>query len=287
MNPTSSFKYKWHNEFFRIEHHLRAASFNMPTNHYHDAYEIYYLISGERRYFIKDRTYHITAGNLVLISPNELHKTNDACSPAHERVLVNFKEAYLSEWCGKAETALLLQCFAMNSPLVRLDLPQQNHLRELLLKIVSECRNREKEYQESDLYVKALLIELLVLSGRYRQKIPDQFIPAENPISEKIFEAVRYINEHYMEDLSLQKVAVRFFTSLYHFSRMFKKVTGFNFIEYLNSVRTKEAQRLLKESTLSVTEISEKVGFDSLTHFGRVFKKIAGGSPSDYRKKHL
>lgn len=287
MNPTSSFKYKWHNEFFRIEHHLRAASFNMPTNHYHDAYEIYYLISGERRYFIKDRTYHITAGNLVLISPNELHKTNDACSPAHERVLVNFKEAYLSEWCGKAETALLLQCFAMNSPLVRLDLPQQNHLRELLLKIVSECRNREEEYQESDLYVKALLIELLVLSGRYRQKIPDQFIPAENPISEKIFEAVRYINEHYMEDLSLQKVAVRFFTSLYHFSRMFKKVTGFNFIEYLNSVRTKEAQRLLKESTLSVTEISEKVGFDSLTHFGRVFKKIAGGSPSDYRKKHL
>ena len=284
MNESASFKFKWHDDYFRIEHHLRACSFNMPKNHYHDAYEVYYLISGDRYYFIKDRTYHITAGNLVLISPNELHKTNDASSPAHERIVINFKDTYLTNWCGKTETALLLNCFALNHPIVRLNLPQQNQLRELLLKMVTECRNRREEYQESVVYVKALLFELLILSGRCREQSSDQPLPTENAIAEKIFEAVRYINEHYMEDLSLPKIAGRFFISPHHFSRMFKKVTGFNFVEYLNNVRTKEAQKLLKESKLSVTEISERAGFESLTHFGRIFKKIAMVSPSYYRK---
>ena len=286
MNGSLPSKFKWYNDFFHVEHHLRAASFNMTANHCHDTFEIYYLISGERYYFIKDRTYHITAGNLVLISPDELHKTNVVCSPTHERIVINFKKSYITDWCSNFNTALLLKCFDMNQPIVRLDLSQQNQLRELFLKIVTECRNRREEYEESEVYVKALIIELLILIGRYREQSSSQFIPAENANSTKIFSAVRYINEHYMEDLSLTQVAARFFTSPHYFSRVFKQVTGFNFIEYLNSVRTKEAQKLLKESKLSVSKIAEQVGFESLTHFGRIFKKITGVSALTYRKNH-
>ncbi|MGE5606892.1 MAG: helix-turn-helix transcriptional regulator [Bacteroidota bacterium] len=97
---------------------------------------------------------------------------------------------------------------------------------------------------------------------------------------------IYYLNEHYQEDLNLKTIQERFFISPYHFSRTFKKITGFNFIEYLNSIRTREAQKLLKDSGLPVTEISEHVGFDNLTHFGRVFKKIVGTSPTNYRKNN-
>lgn len=274
------FGFKWDSELFRAEHHLRSGIFNMPVNHYHAAYEIYYLVSGERQYFIKDRTYHIITGDLVLINPNELHKTNEAGSPAHERIMLNFKKDFLNGW-NESET--FLSIFSRGVNVIRLDPLQQARIHELLLKIITECDNHLEGFEDCS---QALLIVLLIQIFRYLKQTPALTNDRENETSEKIFKVVRYLNEHYQESLTLKTIKDRFFISPYHFSRTFKRITGFNFIEYLNSVRTKEAQRLLKESTLSVTEISEQVGFDSLTHFGRVFKKINGVSPSSYRRNH-
>ena len=273
-------RFKWKSDLFLAEYHLRSEAYNMPSNHYHDAYEVYYLISGERYYFIKDRTYHIITGDLVLINPNELHKTNQAGSPFHERIMLNFKKEFLNGW-DKSDTYLSI--FNNDVNVIRLDPLQQGRIHELLLKIINECENQQEGFME---YSKALLTELLILIFRYLQQTPRLIQNQAYETSEKIFEVVRYLNGHYQDDLSFKTIKDRFFISPYHFSRTFKKITGFNFIEYLNSVRTREAQKLLQETKLSVTEISEKVGFDNLTHFGRVFKKITGVSPSYYRKTH-
>ncbi len=275
------FGFKWESELFLAEHHLRSGAFNMPSNHYHDAYEIYYLVSGERRYFIKDQTYHIITGDLVLINPNELHKTNEAGSPFHERIMLNFKKEFLKGW---NESDTYLSVFNHGVSVIRLDPLQQGRIRELLLKVINECNNQLEGFMDCS---KALLTELLIEIFRYLQQTPRFIRDKTNETSEKIFEVVRYLNDHYREDLTLKTIKERFFISPYHFSRAFKRITGFNFIEYLNSVRTREAQKLLKETKLSVTKISEKVGFENLTHFGRVFKKIAGVSPSNYRKSHM
>src|SRR5690606_23183643 len=61
-------------------------------------YEVYYLVSGERRYFIHDETYHVASGNIVFIPPNWLHRTMDAGSPKYERILIQFSEAILKRW---------------------------------------------------------------------------------------------------------------------------------------------------------------------------------------------
>jgi len=57
-----------------------------------------------------------------------------------------------------------------------------------------------------------------------------------------------------------------------------------SFIDYLNHVRILEAQKLLNETGMNITMVSEKVGFESSSHFGRVFKAISGISPTQYRK---
>lgn len=62
-------------------------------------------------------------------------------------------------------------------------------------------------------------------------------------------------------------------------------MTGLTFTEYLNYIRVKEAKELLCKSAESITQISEKVGYESITHFGRVFKKLTGVSPLKYRKQ--
>ena len=61
---------------FTIEHVIRPEThFNMASKHYHDHFEIYYLVNGERYYFIENRTYHVKKGDIVLINKYLLHRT--------------------------------------------------------------------------------------------------------------------------------------------------------------------------------------------------------------------
>jgi YesN/AraC family two-component response regulator len=104
------------------------------------------------------------------------------------------------------------------------------------------------------------------------------------PTHQKISEMADYINKHYAESLTLSDVSTAFHMSAPYTSRMFKQVTGFSYIEYVNSVRVKEAQRRLRETKHKIIRIAEEVGFDSVAHFGRVFKQISGLAPMEYRR---
>ena len=103
---------------------------------------------------------------------------------------------------------------------------------------------------------------------------------AEPPV---IAKAKQYIEEHHTEEISLGQVAAVVHTSSFYFCKLFKRVTGINFTEFVSRVRTEKAKNLLLNPNLRVSEIAYEVGFQSLTHFNRIFKKIVGQSPTDYR----
>jgi AraC-like DNA-binding protein len=99
----------------------------------------------------------------------------------------------------------------------------------------------------------------------------------------KIQQAVRYINDNYRTDIRLDAVAKEAVMSPSHFSRIFRKVMGSSYQEYLNSRRIAKAKNLLRSSPRSITEIAGSVGFADSTGFGRIFKKLTGQTPSAYR----
>jgi len=99
----------------------------------------------------------------------------------------------------------------------------------------------------------------------------------------KIQQAVRFINDNYRTDIRLDAAAREAGMSPAHFSRMFKKVMGLSYQDYLNSRRITKAKYLLRTSAQSVTEISVFLGFADPTGFGRLFKKLTGHTPSFYR----
>lgn len=100
-----------------------------------------------------------------------------------------------------------------------------------------------------------------------------------------ITKAKQYIEAHHAEDISLGQVAQAVHTSVFYFCKLFKKVMGINFTEYVSRVRTEKAKNLLLNPNLRVSEIAYEVGFQSLTHFNRVFKKVVGQSPTEYRSQ--
>jgi AraC-like DNA-binding protein/ligand-binding sensor protein len=101
-----------------------------------------------------------------------------------------------------------------------------------------------------------------------------------------IAHAKDFLENNYTQDLSLGVVARAVHTSTFYFCKLFKRVTGLNFTDYLSRLRIEKAKNLLLNPNLRVSEIAFEVGFQSLTHFNRVFKRIIGQSPTAYRR-HL
>ena len=132
------------------------------------------------------------------------------------------------------------------------------------------------------------VVSLLSIFAQHLSMLSNQLViqqgNAEPPV---IIRAKEYIREHQAEDISLGQVAKAMNTSTFYFCKMFKKITGINFTNYLSRIRIEKSKNLLLNPNLRISEIAFEVGFQSLTHFNRVFKKILGQSPTEYRAQLL
>jgi YesN/AraC family two-component response regulator len=102
--------------------------------------------------------------------------------------------------------------------------------------------------------------------------------------TDKICQAIEYINENYQKDLNLAIVSNHVSMNYSMFSNAFKQYTGVNFVNYLKSIRIAEARRLLVETNEKVAEVGAHVGYQNDKHFMKTFKAICGVSPSEYRR---
>lgn len=274
-----SFGKKPHLRPVQVEFDRRSMYYSMTANHFHSEYELYYLFTGERYYFIKDRNYTILAGDLVLIDSDEVHKTANRNVPIHERIVIYYQPAFFAA-LPTGERELLLSVFRRDYPVLRLNLQERLTVEGLLLNLLEELSEKPPGYS---LRVEQMGAELLVRTARILLKKETVTAEEPSPAQLKMTEIVRHINNHYSEPLDLESLAARFFISKSHLSRTFKEYTGFGFSEYLILTRIKEAQLMLRGSTKSITDISEATGFENFSHFGKTFKKATGMSPRQYR----
>jgi AraC-like DNA-binding protein/ligand-binding sensor protein len=130
------------------------------------------------------------------------------------------------------------------------------------------------------------VIKLLSIFAQHLAMVSNQvLVHQEHAEPRVITRAKEFIMEHQGEDLSLGQVAKAVNTSTFYFCKLFKRVTGINFTDYLSRVRIEKAKNLLLNPSLRISEIAFEVGFQSLTHFNRVFKRIIGQSPTQYREQ--
>ena len=94
-----------------------------------------------------------------------------------------------------------------------------------------------------------------------------------------------FIYLNYEKDLYLNDVAKKFCLNLTYLCELFKKNTGKTFVEYLTYIRMTEATKLLNESSLSINQVAEKVGYNDYYHFNKMYKRYFGKTPTMYRKE--
>lgn len=100
--------------------------------------------------------------------------------------------------------------------------------------------------------------------------------------------AFEFIDRHFCdENLSLEMIAQHVGISRCYFSRCFKIYSGYSLTEYINRKRVQKAEKMLKETDKSITEISMECGYGSVRNFNRVYKRLTGDIPQNYRTDHL
>lgn len=242
--------------------------------HYHEEYELYYMLDGNTTYFIGNEIYSVEKGNFVFIPKGIPHNTDSQNCRYNERILLSFSGDIFE---GKAKP--LLEQLKMSRIIFVPDthLPQ---LEEILFKLEAEYAQEEKE---KSILLDIYILELLTLLCRYRCE-KKAHIQESDKI---IFIISDYIRNHFEQDITLEQICKTFAISEGYLSRKFKAVSGIGLNQYITYVRISHAEKLLTETDLSVTEIAEKCGFNGSNYFSSVFKKMKGMTPLMYKKYSL
>lgn len=98
-----------------------------------------------------------------------------------------------------------------------------------------------------------------------------------------IYRVCDFIDQHYMEDLSLEQVAGVIGFSPFYFTKLMKEYLDMSFVDYLSTVRIRRAKQLLATTQLTVKEVACQVGYEDANYFSRVFKRFEGITPSQYK----
>jgi two-component system response regulator YesN len=102
-------------------------------------------------------------------------------------------------------------------------------------------------------------------------------------LSGKLLKAVRYIGDHYHEDINIEDVAYSLGISASYLHQLFKREMDRTFHDYLTEIRIEQAKRILSREDAKMTDVCARVGYRSPQHFSQVFKKVTGLLPHQYR----
>lgn len=250
--------------------------------HWHSMVEIIMPLENTYTVTMNKTIYHLKENEILIIPPGELHELTPP--ETGFRLVLLFDLSSLNKFKGFTR---LFSLFSLSSLITPETMPEiYEKERELLLQAAEEYANGGDLAEPS---VLALLIQFFVLLARNNNDAVPASLPAMQPNKqreyiEKFNVVFDYIENHYMEDITLEGTAARIGFSKFHFSRLFRQFTDTSFYDYLCARRIKAAEALLLNPNLPITEIALQSGFASISTFNRVFKKMKKCTPTEFKE---
>lgn len=267
---------------------------NVITSHAHTFIEVVFFAEGETIHEYAGKRYTLSPGDLFVIHPGEPHAYVHGkgvriynCLFMPEVLKPDME--YLCRMDGFFDLVMVEPFFRPETGLrvtLHLDAPTRLRVVELLTQIEREIRRKAPGYEA---LARATLIQLLVLVARFHAQANGARAVAEKEdlLGKRalIQQCIRYIEDHYPEEISLGSLADQAYLSPEYFSRIFKRLTSQTPIEFINTVRLDRARQLLATTEASITEIAFQTGFHDSNYFTRLFKKVVGQTPGEFRRR--
>ncbi len=235
--------------------------------HTHSYTELFYTVGGCGQFNIEDKLYPVRANQLVIISPNVTHtEVSYSVSPL-EYIVLGIEGLELSVTESTDGRFCIIDC------------PGGSDIVSCLRNIYRETEGQQPGYELICQAYMEILLSRLMRSTSFTAAAE----PGTNQVSRQCAAVRHYIDAHYKEPLNLDMLASKAHVSKYYLAHAFKSEYGISPINYQISLRIKESCYLLRETDMSLSQISRILGFSSASYFSQSFRKSEGMSPLDYR----
>ncbi len=265
---------------YRIWHNDINKGF---TPHRHSALEIIFPEENVYTVICNKNTYEVQPAQILFIPPGVTHEI--IAPPNGMRYIYLMNVSYFTSLRSFARIMSIL-----SQPLLITREDNEQAYDEIYGILMQMNREYFTEKEYSDLSIPSLLLQLFISLGKnYEKQINScaNTLPTKRKEYMDLFtNTLKYIDEHFTERLSLEDMAAKTGFSKFHFSRLFKKYTNYNFSDYLCLRRVMEAETLLLRQDIPITDVAITSGFSSISTFNRIFKQQKGCSPSEYRNRN-
>lgn len=247
---------------------LASVPGNRIDQHCHDGYEILYVANGSGKYVIEGAEYPIRPGTILFAPPFSYHSIYLDPDTQYDRYVLQF-------FSGDLTTAVQESLSSLNKSLEGVGCYYAaDALSPSIISIFERFEYAdglpEKERKELRRLLACEII--LLLSVATRESIPRD----ERELGARV---IKYLNEHIDKDVSLDRLAKKFFVSKFYLCRAFKKHNGISVHGYINQKRVMYAKQLI-ESGETASSAAYRVGFGDYSAFYRAYVKLIGRAPT-------
>jgi xylan 1,4-beta-xylosidase len=249
--------------------------------HWHNEIEIVFACQGDLLLENGGKKRFLRQGEIAVVNSAEIHAVNSVDSKTDGKNLV------LMLQIGRQ----FFRTMSVHIDSIRfsslIEGPEAKEIRKFLLLVMDEYQNEKNDrtavvYGYSGVIVALLLrhFSVNISSEQEESKQASDY----NRNYDRLKKILSFVNEHYAESPSLNKIAEIVYVSPYYLSHFFTQAMGMTYSQYLNYVKVSMAKQSLSSTDDTIIDILSRSGFSKAKTFNRVFKAIVGCSPSDYRK---
>lgn len=252
-----------------IYHQRRQSIYFLP--HWHENIEILRFHSSSR--VICDRTaYNIAPKDLAIFPSNSLHSIPAESVADYECLIID--SSFLAE--NNIDVAKLsFDCVVSDKKAIE------------LFDSAAEEINSRNVFAAAGTKASLLTLVVYLCRGWSHSRANAAETRNEGGARDAVRRAIGYISSNLSHPMTVDEIAASVSVSKYYFCREFRNETGYTVVRYINDLRCREAERMLRVSSLTIGEIARSVGYENLSYFTRTFRTITGKTPSEVRRSSL
>ena len=247
--------------------------------HWHNSIEILYVLRGKINIDADTDTFEVLEKQVEIINVDEAHRIY---SDNDNKVLIFHIDPYFFEKYYKDINNIF---FYTSSDDISQESEEYTLLKNFLAKLLCEEIQKLEDYDEE---IESILIDLLyhLINNFHYLTYEKEELKEKSDQLARYHRIHKYIFNNYDSNITLQEIAKKEFLSPHYLSHEIKYATGYSFTDLVNLTRIEESIKLLLDSDLSISEISDEVGFSHVRYFNKNFKNYYNCTPLQYRKKY-
>ena len=267
LNPEQSFTIRGTAKLLNVASAKYGGDWH-SVPHTHNHMELFFIVGGKGQFLIDEQLYPVDVNNLVIINPNIVHTEVSLNAQPLEYIVLGIEGIQLAGSDTSDRQFNILDHF------------ESVEISSCLRNILREMEQKNTGYEDvCQAYMEILIIRLM--------RNITLAVPTESQVvsgNRQCASVKRYIDLHFKEALTLEQLAEDAHMNKYYLSHAFKREYGISPINYMITKRIEESKYLLAETDLSMSQISQLLGFSSLSYFSQVFRRTQATTPMEYRQ---